>query len=156
MKRDLLKTPTTFMAMELKFQYKSLPILAKTLNISTAREAYEFLEPIFEPFIESYECFYVLYLNRRNKIVGYTKISQGSTCGTTADPGFIILHALKLNSRNIILSHNHPSGNAQPSAQDIALTKKIKEAADLYGIFVLDHLIMLEGGFYSFANEGML
>lgn len=156
MKKDILKTPTTFEAMELKFQYRSLPVFEHTMSVSCSGDAYKYLKPLYEDCMETYECFYALYINRRNKILGHALISQGSTCATVVDPCFVILHALKLNARQVILSHNHPSGNLKPSEQDEKLTKRIKEAAKLFDITVLDHVIVTRNSYYSFADDGEL
>ena len=156
MKRDILKTETTFSAMELEFKYKSIPHIGPLPKVDCSQVAYNYLRPIFDPFVESYECFYAVYLNRANKIVGHAKIAQGTATACAVDPCFIILHALKLNARGIIIAHNHPSGGLIPSQQDIKLTKQVKEAAKLYGIDLFDHLIMTYNTYYSFADESML
>jgi DNA repair protein RadC len=103
-----------------------------------------------------HEVFAVIFLNRANKIVHFEIISEGGITGTVADPRIIIKKALEENAVNIILSHNHPSGNLKPSLADEELTRKIKEAARLFDIRVLDHIIVSEDGYYSFADEGIL
>ncbi len=103
-----------------------------------------------------HEVFGVVYLNRANKINHFEIISEGGLTGTVADPRVILKKALAENAVSIILCHNHPSGNLQPSQADKALTQKIKQAAMLLDIAVLDHLIVSEEGHYSFADEGLL
>jgi DNA repair protein RadC len=103
-----------------------------------------------------YEEFWVLFLNRSNTIIGKEKISQGGISGTVTDVRIILKFALDKMSSSIILCHNHPSGNKKPSEQDISITKKIKEAGALMDIILLDHIIIVLGGFYSFADEGIL
>lgn len=103
-----------------------------------------------------YEEFWMLHLNRANKIVGEDLISRGGVAGTVADSKLIFKKALDKLSCSIIFCHNHPSGNLKPSQQDINLTKKLKEAAALLDISVLDHLIVSDMGYYSFADEGQL
>lgn len=110
----------------------------------------------FRP-LEHVECFYMLLLNRANRLLGYSLISLGGIAGTTADPKVMFQVALKTNASAIILAHNHPSGNPQPSPNDVTLTQKAKQAGELLDITVLDHLILLPGtGYYSFADERKL
>ena len=102
------------------------------------------------------EMFVVLFLNRANKINHYEIISEGGITGTVADPRVILKKALEHDAVNIILCHNHPSGSTKPSKADELLTKKITEAAKYFDIKVLDHIIVSEDGYYSFADEGIL
>jgi DNA repair protein RadC len=103
-----------------------------------------------------HEVFAVLFLNRANKINHFEIISEGGITGTVADPRIILRKALEEDAVNIILCHNHPSGSLKPSRADEELTRKIKEAARLLDIAVLDHIIVSEDGYYSFADEGLL
>ena len=103
-----------------------------------------------------HEVFAVLFLNRANKINHFEIVSEGGITGTVADPRIILRKALEHDAVNIILCHNHPSGSLKPSRADEDLTKKIKEAARLLDIAVLDHIIVSEDGYYSFADEGIL
>jgi DNA repair protein RadC len=105
---------------------------------------------------KKHEVFMVVYLNRANKINHSEIISEGGITGTIADPRIILKRALEHDAVSIILCHNHPSGNLKPSRQDEALTDKIKDAAALFDINVLDHIIVSEEGFFSFADEGLL
>jgi DNA repair protein RadC len=104
----------------------------------------------------SYEVFAIILLNRANKIIHFEIISRGGITGTVADPRIILKLAISYGATSIILSHNHPSGNLQPSKADESITNKIKEAALLIDIKVLDHIIISEEGYYSFMDEGML
>ena len=104
----------------------------------------------------SYEVFAVVFLNRANKINHYEIISRGGITGTVADPRVILKKALEEDATAIVLCHNHPSGNLQPSRADVELTKKIKEAAGYFDIKIIDHIIVSEEGYYSFADEGVL
>ena len=97
----------------------------------------------------------VLYLNRANRVLGYHQHSIGSDTGTVVSVKQVIGIALKVNSSSLILVHNHPSGSTKPSPQDIELTKRIKEAAGLFEIKVLDHLIIGEG-YYSMSDDGVI
>ena len=103
-----------------------------------------------------HEVFAVLFLNRANKINHFEIISEGGITGTVADPRIILRKALEEDAVNIILCHNHPSGSLKPSRADEELTKKIKDAASLLDIAVIDHIIVSEDGYYSFADEGIL
>lgn len=105
---------------------------------------------------KSHEVFAVVFLNRSNKINHYEIISEGGITGTVADPRIILKKALEHEAVSIVLCHNHPSGNLKPSRQDQELTNKIKEAAQYFDIKVLDHIIVSNEGYYSFADEGML
>lgn len=103
-----------------------------------------------------HEIFAVLFLNRSNKINHFEIISEGGITGTVADPRIILRKALEQDAVNIILCHNHPSGSLKPSRADEELTMKIKEAASFLDIKVLDHIIVSDDGYYSFADEGLL
>lgn len=103
-----------------------------------------------------HEVFAVAFLNRANKINHLEIISEGGITGTVADPRIILKKALEHNAVNMVLCHNHPSGSLKPSRADELLTKKIKEAALLLDITVVDHIIVSEDGYYSFADEGIL
>ncbi len=103
-----------------------------------------------------HEVFAVIFLNRANKINDFKIISEGGITGTVADPRIILKKALEEDAVSIILCHNHPSGSLKPSRADEELTHKIKEAAKYFDIKVLDHLIVSDDGYYSFADEGIL
>jgi len=102
------------------------------------------------------EVFAVLFLNRANRINHFEIISEGGITGTVADPRIILKKALEEDAVSIILCHNHPSGSLKPSRADEELTAKIKEAARYLDIKVLDHIIVSDSGYYSFADEGLL
>ncbi len=105
---------------------------------------------------KQHEVFAVIYLNRANRINHYEVISEGGITGTVADPRIIMRKALENDAVNLILCHNHPSGNLKPSRQDEELTRKIQEAARLFDINVLDHIIVSNEGYFSFADEGIM
>ena len=102
------------------------------------------------------ESFYALYLNRANKVLGYQLVSLGGISGTVVDVRCIYQAALKALAVNLIIAHNHPSGNNEPSDSDIKITQKLKEAGQLLDIQVIDHLILFQDGYTSMADEGML
>ena len=103
-----------------------------------------------------YEEFWVLMLNRANKVIKKVRISEGGISGTVVDPKKVFKFALELHASSIILGHNHPSGLITPSEADIKITKKLVDAGKLLEIAVLDHLIIGQDQFYSFADEGSL
>lgn len=102
------------------------------------------------------EIFAAVYLNNSNKVLHYEELSEGGFTSTVADPRVILKKALEHSATALILSHNHPSGNLKPSKQDISFTKKIKEAVGYLDIILLDHIIVSNEGFFSFADEGIL
>ncbi len=104
----------------------------------------------------THEEFWVLLLNRANEIITHKLVSEGGATATVVDVKKIARMALESHAVGVILAHNHPSGNIQPSDQDRALTKKIKSALELFDIVVLDHLIVCSSKYYSFADEGSI
>lgn len=123
-------------------------------KITSSNEVFE----IFQPKLGDlpFEEFWVLLLNRANKVIGQEMISRGGVSGTVADTKIIFKAALDHLASSIILIHNHPSGNLQPSSQDIQLTNKMKEAGLMMDVAVLDHLIVTDTGYFSFADEGQM
>jgi len=102
-------------------------------RISSSQQAYEHLVGIFSNRIDHIEQFLVLFLNRANKAIGYSRISIGGISGTVVDPKVIFQVALKGNVSSLILAHNHPSGNLQPSESDLRLTRKLKDGGAFAG-----------------------
>ena len=98
----------------------------------------------------------MLYLNKGNKVIGIENHSTGGVIGTVTDVKLIVATALKCVASSIILAHNHPSGNLQPSKADKRLTSKVNDACDLFDISLLDHLIVANDGYYSFCDEDMI
>lgn len=133
---------------------KSLQQALKKENISSAKDAFNILQPIIGDLL--IEEFWVIYLSRSNKIVSKEKISQGGITGTMVDNRIIFKHALELNAVSLIISHNHPSGNIQPSNSDIQITQEIKKAGNLLNITLMDHLIVTQTSYFSFADENLL
>lgn len=140
-------------ALELGKRRRSEDVLEKEKIISS-RDAFEVFQGILSD--SQYEEFWMLLLNKANKIIKKINISEGGISGTVADPKKIFKLALENNASSIILSHNHPSGNIQPSDSDIKLTKKLVDAGKLLDISVLDHVIIGDEKYYSFADENML
>jgi DNA repair protein RadC len=98
----------------------------------------------------------VVFLNRGNRVTHFEIISEGGLTGTVADPRVILKKALEHEATSLVLCHNHPSGNLRPSKADELLTQKIKQAASFMDILVMDHIIVSNEGYFSFADEGML
>lgn len=142
---------------EVELVYHSKVKASERPQITCSNDAFELLKSIWEEGkIELLEQFKVLFLNRSNKVLCIYPLSSGGITGTVADPRLVFTAALKVNAVSMILSHNHPSGSLQPSKQDEELTTKIKGAALLLDMKVLDHLIITLEGYYSFADEGLL
>ena len=126
----------------------------KAVQITGSKDAVDIFQPLLGDLL--HEEFWVLFLNRANRIISKQQISTGGMSGTVADPRMIFKAALDQKALSIILCHNHPSGNIQPSTADIQLTKNIVEAGKVLEISVLDHVIITQTGFYSFADEGII
>lgn len=141
---------------EIEIFYRNKVRLSDMEKVAGSRDVYDVLQRIWSDRIEHVEEFMVLCLNRANRVLGWAKISQGGLSGTVADPKLIFQVALKSNACSLILAHNHPSGNLQPSEADIHLTRKLKDAGLMLDLPVLDHLIISSEGYYSFADEGLL
>lgn len=134
-----------------KFKRSELPMITEAGN------AYKILLEHWDlNTINLIEQFYVLLLSRSNKLLGIYEVSKGGFAGTVVDPKIIFIAALKGCASSIILAHNHPSGNLKPSQSDIGITKRLIEAGHLLDIPVVDHLIVTEDGYLSFAEEGLL
>jgi DNA repair protein RadC len=122
--------------------------------ISTSRDLANYLQALFQD--HSREVFAVAFLNQSNKINHIEVVSEGGITGTIADPRIILKKALEENAVSLVLCHNHPSGSLKPSRQDEDITRKIKESAKYFDIKVLDHIIVSDTGYFSFADEGLL
>jgi DNA repair protein RadC len=123
-------------------------------KITGSRDAYDILKADLMDI--SHEEFWIVLLNRANRVIKKSQISQGGVAGTVADPKIIFKLALEELASGIILAHNHPSGNLTASQADLDLTKKIKDAGKLLEIQVLDHIIVAAQKYFSFADEGLL
>lgn len=147
------KAITIAAALELGRRRQATAALKKSI-VSNSGDIARFLQTKLKD--QRREVFGVLFLNRANKINHFEIVSEGGITGTVADPRVILRKALEQDAVNIILCHNHPSGSLKPSRSDEQLTAKIKEAAGYLDIKVLDHIIVSEDGYYSFADEGLL
>jgi DNA repair protein RadC len=142
---------------EIRLTYKNKVNIAERPRITSSEDAYKILKENWnQETLELREEFKILLLNRANKVLGIFNVSSGGVSGTVADPKLIFSAALKANACGLILSHNHPSGNLKPSEADISLTNKLKNGGTLLEISVLDHVIVTEDGYFSFADQGMI
>lgn len=134
------------------------PQKGKLFQIKNADSAFDYLSRVYnESTIGLYEEFMVLLLNRANRVMGCLRLSKGGLTGTVVDLRILFGTALKAMASSIVIAHNHPSNNLQPSEADLELTQKIKEAGKLLDINLLDHLILgTDDNYVSFANEGWL
>lgn len=125
-------------------------------KITSSASAYEILKANWnEGRLELQEEFKVLLLNRANDVLGIYNMSMGSVSGTVVDIRLLFAVALKCNASGILISHNHPSGNLNPSEADIEITKKIKQASELFDMRMIDHIIITHLGYYSFLDSGV-
>ncbi len=147
------KAITIVAAMELGRRRKNESIKEKS-KITGSIDVFNYFQPLVGDLTT--EQFWTLMLNRSNKIIDKFKASQGGLTGTVVDTREILREALEKRAVGIILCHNHPSGNLKPSTEDISTTKKLKAAATTMDIALLDHLIVTDAGYYSFADEGIL
>ena len=141
---------------EISVSYK--PSKAHKPIIKSSEDVYFHLLKFFpEDTIALHETFVVGYLNRANRLIGVYELSKGGITGTVADPRLVLSVALKTAATGIILAHNHPSGNLQPSSADIEITKKIESACKFLDIKLIDHIIISPNGqYFSFIDEGLL
>jgi DNA repair protein RadC len=140
-------------ALELGRRRKETTAAIKT-KITCSTDIYHYIRPQLLDL--PHEEFWVILLNRANVVMKKLPVSTGGVAGTVADPKIIFKQAIEHLASAIVLVHNHPSGNLKPSAADLTLTKKMKEAGAFLDLPILDHLIFAEGGYYSFADEGVL
>jgi len=123
-------------------------------QITSSQQAYDYFQPILCDL--PHEEFWVLFLNRSNGVIESFNMSKGGTSGTVIDVRIIMKRGIELLASSIVLGHNHPSGNAKPSQADKDITLKIKEAGKLIEINVVDHIIVCEHNYFSFADEGLI
>ena len=126
----------------------------KIKKVTSSRDAFELLQPILGEL--PHEEFWIVYLNNSNKILFKEQLSKGGITGTLVDVRLVMKKALEQGAVGLILAHNHPSGALKPSQADKQLTKKLKSAAEVLDVKVLDHLIITQTTYYSFADEGIL
>jgi DNA repair protein RadC len=140
-------------AMELGRRRRTEEALEKK-KITSSTSVFELMQPIIGELY--HEEFWIIYLNNSNKVIEQLQLSKGGITGTLVDVRITLRKALEVGATSIILVHNHPSGTLRPSEADKQLTQKLKTAAQSLDIKVLDHLIVTEKSYFSFADEGVL
>lgn len=123
-------------------------------HIKSSNDAFEIMNPIIGDL--PHEEFWILMLNRSNKVLLCYNVSKGGMTGTVIDVRMIMKRALEVRASSLILVHNHPSGNKQPSDADIKITKRLNEAGKIMDIPVIDHVIVTDNSYFSFADEGII
>ena len=147
------KAITIVAAMELGNRRRESEALQRE-KITTSKDASEIFSRLLAD--KPNEEFWILTLNRANKIIGRHQVSAGGVAGTVVDAKSVFKPAIEASASSVILGHNHPSGNLSPSNEDIMLTKKLTQAGSNLDVKVLDHIIVADGGYFSFADEGMM
>lgn len=149
----MVKSTALVAAFELGRRREALPQKKRT-PIRSSKDMAALVWPSMKDL--RHEVFRIALLNRANQVIHQETISEGGITGTVADPRIILRIALENHATGLILCHNHPSGNIQPSEADKAITSKIQQAAAVHDIRLLDHLIIGENSYLSFADEGLL
>jgi DNA repair protein RadC len=140
-------------ALELGRRRRGAEVLAKN-KVTASRDVFELMQADLAEI--QHEEFWIIMLSRSNQLIRKTAVSKGGLSGTVVDPKKIFKTAIQFSASSIILCHNHPSGSVQPSEADVKITKKIRDGGTLLDIAVLDHLIIGEENYFSFADEGMI
>ena len=142
---------------EIRAVYKSRTKASERTNIRAPLDVVEYLRTVWnQDTLELREDFLVLCLNGNHQAIGWVRVATGGFNFAPIDPRVVFSVALQTASSAIILAHNHPSGSLQPSAEDKAITNRLKEAGELLGIRVLDHLILTRDEHFSFQEDGLL
>ena len=123
-------------------------------KITSSKSVFELMQPLIGEL--QHEEFWIIYVNNSNKVIQKNQLSKGGITGTLVDVRLVLKNALEVGATGLILAHNHPSGTLKPSEADKQITNKLKVAAESLDIKVLDHLIITEKAYYSFADEGIL
>lgn len=124
------------------------------VSIKSSETVFKLFHPLLGDL--EHEEFWLLMLNRANRVIGRFKVSQGGLSGTVIDTRIILKKTLDNLASAIIICHNHPSGNKQPSDADVKITEKLKKAAEMLEIKLLDHIIIADKSYFSFADEGLI
>jgi len=130
----------------------------KKAKIRVSRDAADYIRQFYYDDIEIFESVFILLINMSNNVIGFAKISQGGINSSIVDVKIIAKYAIDTLATGIILAHNHPTGNIQPSENDITITKKVKDTLDIFGCQLLDHIIITndKDRYFSFADDGIL
>jgi DNA repair protein RadC len=149
------KTPTKAKNVQL-YELKKIQSDFPKEKIQTSKNSAEFIKRFYSDDIEIFESFFILLLNRNNQTIGYAKISQGGVSGTYVDVKIIAKYCVDSLASGVILAHNHPSGNTNPSEADKTITRRTIEALKFLDIAVLDHIILTADDYFSFSDEGLI
>jgi DNA repair protein RadC len=133
---------------------RKLTEIPEVIQIKCSKDVADIFQPILSDLL--HEEFWILFLNRSNRVISRMKLSQGGISGTVTDVRLVMKKAIETLASGIIVCHNHPSGNLNPSESDSKITQKIKEAGNLLDIQLLDHLIISDKDYYSFADNGLI
>lgn len=125
-------------------------------KISSSEDAYNFIRQFYKEDIEIYESCFLLMLDRANQTIGWAKISQGGIIGTIVDTKIVCKYAIDSLANSVILAHNHPTGNLNPSEADKTITRNIAKALKVVDSKLLEHLIITSENYYSFADNGLI
>jgi DNA repair protein RadC len=150
MKVDYFKIP------EITVSYKDNVKASERAVIKCSIDAAKILSAAFDNCMEHHEEVYVLFMNRSNRVLGISNVAKGGMNEVLVDVRIILQTALKVSASAIMLAHNHPSGSSKPSRDDILMTKQLQKGCEAVGIKLLDHVIMTEERYSSFADEGLL
>ncbi len=145
-----------FQVSEIKVSYTDKVKASERAQVASSKDAAKILNPVFKDCMQHHEEFYVMLLNRSNKVLGISCISKGGIAGTVVDVKIILQTALKTNASGLIMMHNHPGGNLKASAEDIKITEKLKNACKILDLSLLDHIIITDEGYLSFADDGLI
>jgi DNA repair protein RadC len=153
-----MKTQQQITVSEVRLVYRTKIKASERLQVKCSKDAFDIFIGSWElDSIEHFEEFKLMLLTRSNKVLGIASISKGGISGTVTDVRVILQYAIKANASGIIICHNHPSGNLQPSESDLTITRKIKESGNLMDIQLLDHLLIIpEEKYCSMADEGLI
>ena len=142
---------------EVRLIYRTKIKASDRPQIRCSRDAYElFMETWDLDTIEHHEEFKLMLLTRSNRVLGIASISKGGINGTVTDVRIVLQYAIMANASGLLVCHNHPSGNLNPSESDTAITRKIKDSAVMMDIQLLDHLVINTDEYYSFADNGLI
>ena len=139
---------------EITLKMKKSDVIQK--QIKSSIDCAEVFRQVFDDSIEIYESMFALYLSRSNKTIGWMKISQGGLSGTVIDTRLILKSGIESLCSSVIICHNHPSGNKQPSEADLKVTQKLKAGCETLEIKLLDHIILTADCYLSLADEGLM
>ena len=145
----------TFSFPQISVNYKDADAAKRTM-VNSSRVSYDIFKEAYDECMQHHEECWVMFLNQANRLLGLSCISKCGISQTVVDVRIIMQTALLAHASGIILSHNHPSGNLQPSKQDDVLTERLSKATKLFDIQLLDHLIVSDSGYYSYSDEGRL